>query len=79
MREIKLHVKILRPASGRSPAARVEPCHWSDGYVGGVTAGNESHNASTARNVTAGKMGRNSSNLNPTSNDNHTLPKVPRL
>ena len=34
MREIKLHVKILRPASGRSPAARVEPCHLSDGYVG---------------------------------------------
>ena len=33
MREIKLRVKILRPASGRSPAARVEPCHWWDGYV----------------------------------------------
>ena len=34
MREIKLCVKILRPASGRSRAARVEPCHWSEGYVG---------------------------------------------
>ena len=34
MREIKLSVKILRPAGGRSPAARVEPCHWSEGYVG---------------------------------------------
>ena len=34
MREIKLRVKILRPASGRSPAARVEPCYWSEGYVG---------------------------------------------
>ena len=34
MREIKLRVKILRPASGRSPAARVEPCRWSEEYVG---------------------------------------------
>ena len=34
MREIKLRVKILLPASGRSPAAGVEPCHWSEGYVG---------------------------------------------
>ena len=34
MREIKLRVKILWPASGRSPAASVEPCHWSEGYVG---------------------------------------------
>ena len=29
----------------------------------GVTAGNESHNASNARVVTAGKMGRNSSTV----------------
>ena len=34
MHEIKLRLKILRPASGRSRAARVEPCHWSVGYVG---------------------------------------------
>ena len=34
MREIKLRVKTLRPASGRSRAARVEPCHCSDVYVG---------------------------------------------
>ena len=34
MREIKLRVKVVRPASGRSRAARVEPCHWSEGYVG---------------------------------------------
>ena len=34
MREIKLCVKIMRAASRRSPAARVEPCHWSEGYVG---------------------------------------------
>ena len=34
MREIKLRVKILQPASERSPAARVESCHWSEGYVG---------------------------------------------
>ena len=46
---------------GRSRVARVEPYHWSEGYVGCVTAGNESHNASNARDVTAGKMGRNSS------------------
>ena len=30
-------------------------------YVGGVTAGNASHNASNAKGVTASKMGRNSS------------------
>ena len=30
----------------------------------GVTAGNASHNASNARGVTAGKMGRNSSYVN---------------
>ena len=41
--------------------ARVEPCHWAEVYVGGVTAGNASHNASNARDVTAGKMERNSS------------------
>ena len=34
MREIKLHVKILRSASGLERATRVEPCHWSEGYVG---------------------------------------------
>ena len=34
MREIKLRVKILRPANSRSPAARVEPCHLSEGYDG---------------------------------------------
>ena len=45
-----------------------EPCHWSEGCNNnvGVTAGNESHNASNARGVTAGKMGRNSSYLNLT-------------
>ena len=35
--EIKLRVQVLRPASGRSRAAHVEPCHWSEGhhnYVG---------------------------------------------
>ena len=34
MREIKLCLKIMQPASGRSPAGHVEPCHWSEGYVG---------------------------------------------
>ena len=33
----------------------------SRGVCLGVTAGNASHNASNARDVTAGKMGRNSS------------------
>ena len=34
------------------------------GVYWGVTAGNASHNASNARGVTAGKMGRNSSYYN---------------
>ena len=58
--EMKLCVKVLRPASGRSRTARVVPCHWSEGCWG-VTAGKSSHNASNARGVTAGKMGHNSS------------------
>ena len=37
------------------------------GVCWGVTAGKSSHNASNARDVTAGKMGRNSSS------DNHRL------
>ena len=57
---MKLCVKVLRPASGRSRAARMEPCHLSEGCWG-VTARKASHNASNVRGVTAGKMGRNSS------------------
>ena len=34
MRETRLRVKVLRPASGNSRAARVEPCHWSEGCAG---------------------------------------------
>ena len=59
MHEIKLCLKVMRPASGRSRAARVEPCHWSEGRGVSLTAGNASQ--SNARGVTAGKMGRNSS------------------
>ena len=58
MREIKLRVKVLRPASGRT--AHVEPCHLSGGYVGVSLQAKASHNVSNARDVTAGKMGRNS-------------------
>ena len=63
MREMKLCLQVLQ-ASRRLPrAARVEPCHRSEGHHNnvGVTAGNASHKASNARGVTAGKMGRNSS------------------
>ena len=48
---------------GRPRVACVEPCHWSEGVCWGVTAGKASHNASNARDVTAGKMGRNSSTI----------------
>ena len=48
---------------GRPGVARVEPCHWSEGYAGGVTAGKASHSASNASDVTAGKMGCNSSTV----------------
>ena len=61
--------QVLRPASGRSRVACVEPCLWSKGrhnYVGGVTAGKASHNASNDRGVTAGKIGPNSSKHNKT-------------
>ena len=60
---MKLRMQALRPASGHSRAARVEPCHWSEGCWG-VTAGKSSNNASNARGVTAGDMGRNSSHKN---------------
>ena len=62
MREIKLRAC---KSCGRSRVARVEPCHWPE-WLLGVTAGKASHNASNARVVTAGKMGRNSSTVNLT-------------
>ena len=60
MREIKLRVK----SCGRSRVARVEPCHWSEGYVGVPL---QERRATMqvmlgSRDVTAGKMGRTSSN-----------------
>ena len=66
MHEMKLCVQALRPAL---MSGRMEPCHWSEGrqyQCWGVTAGNASHNASNARGVTAGKMGRNSSDYSVT-------------
>ena len=60
MREIKLRVKVMWPASGRSSASR-GALPLVGGVCWGVTAGKASHNASNARDVTAGKMGRNSS------------------
>ena len=46
----------------RQRATHTGPCHWSEGRHNnvGVTAEKASHNASNARGVTAGKMGRNS-------------------
>ena len=31
MREIKLHMQVLQAVKRLSRAARVEPCHWSEG------------------------------------------------
>ena len=55
MREIKLRVQVLGPlASGARGALPLV-----GGVCWGVTAEPASHNASNARGVTAGKMGRN--------------------
>ena len=65
MHEMKIRVQALQPAL--ASGARVEPCHWSEGRhnnVGVSLRKKPSHNASNARGVTAGKMGRNSSNNN---------------
>ena len=66
MREIKLRIQVLQAAKRLSRAARVEPCHWSEGCNNnvGVTAGKASLSASNARGVTAGKMRRNSTQGN---------------
>ena len=66
MREIKLCMHFLQATRRRSRASHAEPCHWSEGcnYNVGFTAGKASHNASNARGVTVGKMGRNSSTIN---------------
>ena len=47
---------------GRSRVARVEPCHWSEGYVGVSLQGRRATAQVMlgSRDVTAGKMGRNS-------------------
>ena len=66
MRGIKLCMQFLRAARRPSRAAHAERCHWSEVCNNnlGVTAGKASHNTSNARAVTAGKMGRNSSDSN---------------
>ena len=59
MLEIKLRVQVLRPlASGACGALPLV-----GGVCWGVTARNASHNASNARDVTADKMGCNSSGI----------------
>ena len=65
MRENKLRIQVMQAAKRLSRAARVEPCHWSEGCNNnvGVTAGKASLNASNARGVTAGKRGRNSNTI----------------
>ena len=63
MREIKLRISHAGGEASLASGTRGAICHWSKGchiYVG-VTAGKASHNASNARGVTAGKMGRNCS------------------
>ena len=56
----------LRPAGGpHEQRVRSLAIGWrASQQCWGVTAGNASHNASNARGVTAGKMGRNSSEYN---------------
>ena len=69
MREIKHRMQVLQAARRLSRAAHTGRCHWTKGRhnnVWGVTAGKASHNAINARGVTVGKMGRNSSANNLT-------------
>ena len=65
---LRLHFacKIAATATGDNlgqRATHAERCHWSEG-LGCHCTGKASHNASNARNVTAGKMGNNSSTYN---------------
>ena len=68
MCEIKLRMQVLQAARRLSRAAHADHCHWSQGcnnYVcGGGHCRKGSHSVSNARGVTAGKMGRHSSNGN---------------
>ena len=66
MREIKLRMQVVQAARHLSRAAHAGRCHWQEECNNnvGVTAGNTTHNASNARGVTSGKMGRNSSIVN---------------
>ena len=66
MHALKLRVQALRAARCRSRAAQAQPCHLSEGRHNnvGVTAGKTIHNASIDMGVTAGKIGRNSSEFN---------------
>ena len=60
-----MKLNYARKSCGRSACARSRgPLPLVEGVCWDVTAGNTSHNASNAMGVTAGKMGRNSSNHN---------------
>ena len=56
-------MQVLRPASGRERATRVEPCIGRRGVITmlGCHCRKAGHNASNPRGVTASKTGRNSS------------------
>ena len=67
MREMKLRLQVLQAAMRLSWAAQRSLAIGQRGVIimwGGVTAGKANHNARNARGVTAGKMGRNSSDFN---------------
>ena len=69
--KLNSRIQVLQAARRLSRAVHVERCHWSEGCHNnvGVTAGEARHNASNARGVTAGKMGRNSSCYNNNKNN----------
>ena len=81
MREMKLRLQVLQATRRLTRAARVKPCHWSQGRHNnvGVTAGNVSHSASNDRGVTAGKMGRNSSTRNEITTYTFHYPRFPLI
>ena len=67
MHAMKLRVQAMRPALASGARGALPLVGGASYLCWGVTAGNESHNASNDSGVTAGKMGRNSSLFNTTS------------
>ena len=61
MREMKLRLQVLQAVKHLSRAWSLAIGQRGVIIMWGVIAGNTSHNASNARGVTAGKMGRNTS------------------